>query len=111
MSAAELATYSKRPTNSRTKEVAVATWGTITQTGGPFRWQLWGGGITNHEVFAFTLHSAGNNVGALISDVTVYVNQAGPSGEPSYNVTLNAVDQFANPVNQKITGNFESNGV
>jgi hypothetical protein len=89
----------------------VATWQTMTQTGGPQRWQVWGGGITNHEAFAFTLQSAEHNVGALISDVTVYVDQDGAGGEPSYNITLNAVDQFANSVNRGITGNFESNGV
>jgi hypothetical protein len=55
----------------------MATWNTMTQTGGPQRWQLAGGGITNHEVFAFTLQSAEHNVGALISDVTVYVDRMG----------------------------------
>ena len=47
----------------------MATFPTITQTGGPLRWVNQGGGITNHEVFAFALQSAGPNVGALISDV------------------------------------------
>jgi hypothetical protein len=92
----------------------VATFPTLTQTGGPQRWQVWGGGITNHEAFAFTLQSSEHNVGALISDVTVYVDQdpfGQPISEPSYNITLNAVDQFAGPVNLGITGNFESNGV
>ncbi|MBV8221607.1 MAG: hypothetical protein JO325_24345 [Solirubrobacterales bacterium] len=89
----------------------MATWPTITQTGGPFRWTVWGGNITNHEAFAFTLQKSEHDVGALISDVTVYVNQDGPTSEPSYNLTLTAVDQFANQVNQPITGNFESNGV
>jgi hypothetical protein len=88
----------------------MATWNTITQTGGPQRWFLWGGNITNHEVFAFTLQSSENNVGALISDVTVYDHLSG-AGDPSYGVTLNAVDPSANPVDQGITGNFESNGV
>jgi hypothetical protein len=89
----------------------MATWQTMTQTGGPQRWIVWGGNITNHEAFAFTLQSAEHNVGALISDVAVYVDQDGAGGEPSYNITLNAVDQSANPTNQGITGNFESNGV
>jgi hypothetical protein len=89
----------------------MATWNTITQVGGPQRWQMWGGNITNHEAFAFTLQKSENDVGALISDVTVYVEQGGAGGEPSYNITLNAVDQFANPVDQQIVGNFESNGV
>jgi hypothetical protein len=89
----------------------MATFPTFTQTGGPQRWTVWGGNITNHEAFAYTLQSSEHNVGGLISDVTVYVDQDGAGGEPSYNITLNAVDQFANPVNQGITGNFESNGV
>jgi len=89
----------------------MATWQTLTQTGGPQRWIVWGGGITNHEAFAFTLQSSEHNVGALISDISVYVDQDNAGGEPSYNITLNAVDQSANPVNQGITGNFESNGV
>lgn len=89
----------------------MATWQTMTQTGGPQRWIVWGGNITNHEAFAFTLQSAERNVGALISDVSVYVDQSIAGGEPSYNITLNAVDQSANPVNLGITGNFESNGV
>jgi hypothetical protein len=88
----------------------MATWQTITQTGGPSTWTAWGGNITNHEVFAFTLQSAENNIGALISNVTVFDNQDG-AGNPNYNITLTAVDQFGNPVNQGITGNFESNGV
>ncbi len=41
----------------------------------PQRWQVWGGGITNHEEFAFTLSGTDNDIGAVISDVTVYVEQ------------------------------------
>lgn len=89
----------------------MATFPTFTQTGGPQTWINWGGGITNHEVFAFTLQSAENDVGALISNVTVYINQDGFPNQTTYNVTLSAVDQFGNPTNQGITGNFESNGV
>jgi hypothetical protein len=89
----------------------MATFPTFTQTGGPQRWTCQGGNITNHEAFAFTLQSSEHNVGALISDVTVYVDQDGAGGTTSYNITLNAVDQFASPVNLGITGNFESNGV
>jgi hypothetical protein len=93
------------------RRLKMATWQTITQTGGPQRWFVWGGNITNHEAFAFTLQSAEENVGALISDVTVFVRNNLSRGEPSYGITLGAVDQFANPVDQGITGNFESNGV
>jgi hypothetical protein len=90
----------------------MATWKTMTQTGGPRRWAVWGGNITNHEVFAFTLQSAENNVGALISNVTVYQSHdVFGASSPSYSITLNAVDQSANSVNKGITGNFESNGV
>jgi hypothetical protein len=89
----------------------MATWPTITQTGGPRQWTAWGGGITNHEVFAFTLQSAEPNVGAFISNVTVFVNNTNAGGEPSYVLDLNAVNQNLSPVNLGITGNFESNGV
>jgi hypothetical protein len=89
----------------------MATWPQLTQIGGPVRWIMWGGNITNHEAFAFTLKKTEHDVGALISNVTVYLDQSIAGGEPSYNITLNAVDQSANPVNQTITGNFESNGV
>jgi hypothetical protein len=94
----------------------MATFPPISQTGGPARWQVWGGGITNHEAFAFTLSGTEHNVGALISDVTVYIDQdpfdpLNPNSEPSFNITLTTVDQFANPVNLEIRGNFESDGV
>ncbi|HXO01187.1 MAG TPA: hypothetical protein VN900_03975 [Stellaceae bacterium] len=89
----------------------MATWPTMTQTGGPKRWTVWGGNITNHEAFAFTLQSAEHDVGALISNIAVYVDQSGAGGEPSYNITLSAVNQGGSPVNKGITGNFESNGV
>ncbi len=88
----------------------MATWSTITQTGGG-QWWVAGGGITNHEAFAFTLQGAEHNVGALISDVSVFLDQDNAPHETSYIINLNAVDNFLNPVNQGITGNFESNGV
>lgn len=91
----------------------MATWGTITQTGG-LDWIVWGGGITNHEVFAFTLQSSANDVGAYISNVTVFDSNDVAGNQTSYYITLQAM-QFQNwaltPVNQSITGNFESNGV
>ena len=71
-----------------------------------------GRGITNHEAFAFTLQSADPNVGALISDVTVYLNTDYVGGQKtSYGINLAAVDQNLNPLSATITGNFESNGV
>jgi len=93
----------------------MATWGTITVTGGQ-TWLLAGGDITNHEVFAFTLQSSEKNVGALISDVTVFDSNNYYPNQTSYYVTVQAMEfNPANwaitPVNQGITGNFESNGV
>jgi hypothetical protein len=93
----------------------MATWSTITQTGGQ-QWVASGGGITNHEVFAFTLQSAGENVGALISEVTVFTNNDEFPGQTSYFINLQAMlfnpQNFAlTPANLQITGNFESNGV
>ena len=93
----------------------MATWGTITVTGGQ-DWVLAGGNITNHEVFAFTLQSSENNVGALISNVTVFDSNDLYPNQTSYYVTVQAT-QFdpaswaLTPVYEGITGNFESNGV
>ena len=89
----------------------MATWPTITQTGGPYLWWMAGGNITNHEVFAFTLQSAEPNVGALISNVTVFRDNVHYPNQTSYELMLSAVDQNLNPVRLGITGNFESNGV
>jgi hypothetical protein len=93
----------------------MATWNTITVTGGQ-DWLLAGGGITNHEVFAFTLQSSENNVGAQISNVTVFDSNDDYPNQTSYYVTVQAVQWdpatwALTPVNQGITGNFESNGV
>jgi len=99
----------------------MATWGTITVTGGQ-SWVLWGGNITNHEVFAFTLQSAEKNVGALISEVTVFDSNDEAPNETSYFVNVQAMlfnkTAFQGgpgtplaPVFLGITGNFESNGV
>jgi len=80
----------------------MATFPTITQNGNTtLTWTNSGGGITNHEVFAFTLQatSPSNGTGALISDVTVFINPT------RYNCTLTVEGP------QAITGNFESNGV
>jgi hypothetical protein len=80
----------------------MATFPTITQNGNTtLTWTNTGGGITNHEVFAFTLQatSPNNGTGALISDVTVFINPT------RYNCTLSVVGP------QAVTGNFESNGV
>jgi hypothetical protein len=80
----------------------MATFPTITQNGNTtLTWQNSGGGITNHEVFAFTLQSTSpkNTTGALISNVTVFINPT------RYNCTLTVEGP------QAIRGNFESNGV
>ena len=90
----------------------MATFPTITQSSaGPQLWINWGGNITNHEAFAFTLQSAPPNVGALISDVTVFLNTDFVAAQTSYAIHLAAVDEFLNPLTATITGNFESNGV
>ncbi len=89
----------------------MATFPTITQVGGPQTWINAGGGITNHEAFAFTLQSAPPNVGALISNVTVFLNTVFVANRTSYEITLTPVDEFLNPSGATITGNFESNGV
>lgn len=90
----------------------MATFPTITQSGaGPQRWINWGGNITNHEAFAFTLQSAPPNIGALISDVTVFLNTDKVAGQVSYEINLTAVNEFLHPTTETITGNFESNGV
>ena len=80
----------------------MATFPTITQNGNTsMTWQNSGGGITNHEVFAFTLQhtSPNNSTGALISDVTVFINPT------RYNCRLTVIGP------QAISGTCESNGV
>jgi hypothetical protein len=90
----------------------MATFPTITQSGaGPQLWINFGGSITNHEVFAFTLQSTPATVGALISDVTVFLNTDFVANQTSYEINLAAVDEFLNPSTETIIGNFESNGV
>jgi hypothetical protein len=90
----------------------MATFPTLTQSAaGPQLWIVAGGNITNHEAFAFTLQSAPPNVGALISDVSVYLNTDIVAAQVSYAIHLTAVDEFLNPTTDTITGNFESNGV
>jgi hypothetical protein len=93
----------------------MGTWATITQTGSN-NWLVWNENITNHEAFAFTLQSSENNVGAYISNITVFTSNDSAGGEPSYFITLQAMQFDPNtfqitPVDQGITGNFESNGV
>lgn len=80
----------------------MATFPTITQNGNTtLNWVNSGGGITNHEVFAFTLQNTSptNGTGALISNVTVFINPT------RYLCTLSVKGP------QAISGNFESNGV
>lgn len=80
----------------------MATFPTITLNGGTTTsWWNQGGGITNHEVFAFTLNntSPANTTGVLLSDVTVFINPT------RYLCTVRVVGP------QAVTGNFESNGV
>jgi hypothetical protein len=84
------------------KELTMATFPTITLNGNTTTtWTNQGGGITNHEVFAFTLQhtSPENTTGVLLSDVTVFINPT------RYNCTV----AVKGP--QAVSGNFESNGV
>jgi hypothetical protein len=87
----------------------MATWQQITQSG-ELRWTLWGGGITNHEVFAFTLAVSDINLGALLSDAAVYLNQNNSGGQLSYSMNLSAVDESGDIVDdsETIIGNFVS---
>ena len=90
----------------------MATFPTITMSGGgPQEWINSGGNITNHEAFAFTLQSAPANGGALISNVSVFLNTDYVAGQTSYGILLSAVDENLNASTATITGNFESNGV
>jgi len=90
----------------------MATFPTLTQSGpGPQLWITWGGGITNHEAYAFTLQSAPPNIGALISNVSVFENTDTVAAETSYELELTAVDDSLRATAATITGNFESNGV
>jgi hypothetical protein len=93
----------------------MATWQTITQTG-TREWLCWADNITNHEVFAFTLQSAENNIGAYISRVTVFGSNDVYPFQTSYHIRLQAmkidpVTYELTPVNEGITGNFESDEV
>jgi hypothetical protein len=90
----------------------MATFPTITQSGaGPQTWVNSGGKITNHEAFAFTLQSADPNIGALISNVSVFLNTNSVAAQTSYEIDLTAVDDFLKQTTATITGNFESNEV
>ena len=55
----------------------MAQWGPFTQNGNAtLGWELWGGGITNHEAFAvhLTNTSPNNATGATFSHLIGYVN-------------------------------------
>ncbi|MGH7153214.1 MAG: hypothetical protein ACREF3_04735, partial [Acetobacteraceae bacterium] len=51
------------------------------------------------------------NVGALITNVSVFLNTDYVAAQTSYGILLSAVDENLNPSTATITGNFESNGV
>lgn len=75
---------------------------TITQNGNTtLTWINSGGGITNHEAFAFALQATSptNETGVLMSNVAVFINPT------RYSCTLQVIGP------QAIVGNFESNGV
>jgi len=80
----------------------MVTFPTITQNGNTtVSWINSGGGLTNHEVFAFTLQNTSptNSTGVLVSNVTVFIN---PN---RYQCTLSVKGP------QAVAGNFESMGV
>jgi hypothetical protein len=80
----------------------MATFPTITQNGSTtLTWINSGGGITNREVFTFTLQNTSptNNTGTRVSNVTTLIN---PN---RYLCTLTV----AGP--QAVSGNFESTGI
>ena len=79
----------------------MATFNTITQNGNTTRTWTNIGGITNHEVFTFTLQatSPSNTTGVLVSNVIGFIN---PN---RYHCTLTVEGP------QAIAGNFESTGI
>jgi hypothetical protein len=98
----------------------MATWQTVS-TAESMDFILAGGGITNHEVFAFALQGVMLDVGAQISNVTVFGSTAFYNNQPCYFVTLEPLT--FNPDTWKlapltpaeawlaVSGNFESNEV
>jgi hypothetical protein len=89
----------------------MGTFPTISQRGGSRTYTLGGQNITTHEVWAFTLTDWEQNVGALISNVTVFGSQDVYIPSPSYNITLSVVDPTGNLSNGVVMGNFESTGI
>ena len=80
----------------------MATFPTITQNGNTTRtWINSGGGITNHEVFTFTLQSTSpaNSTGVLVSNVIGFINP----NRYQCNLTVEGP--------QAVSGNFESTGI
>lgn len=80
----------------------MATFPTITQNGNTTRiWINSGGGITNHEVFTFTLQntSPSNTTGVMVSNVIGFIN---PN---RYQCTLTVEGA------QAVSGRFESTGI
>jgi len=92
----------------------MGTFPTQTQLGGSSVNALFGQNISNHEAWAFTLQIADFNVGALISNITVFQQNNGVPNQLSYLINLTVVDENLNPLPPGtgfIQGNFESNGV
>jgi hypothetical protein len=92
----------------------MATYAPISQFGGSQTWVVWDNGITNHEVWTFTLQDADFGVGAVLSEVAVFDRTDFVPDQTSYEITLTVVDEFLNPLPQGtgfILGNFESTGI
>ena len=80
----------------------MATFPTITQNGNTTRtWINSGGGITNREVFTFTLQSTSpaNSTGVMVSNVISFINP----NRYQCNLTVEGP--------QAVAGNFESTGI
>jgi hypothetical protein len=92
----------------------MATFPSQSQFGGSTVNVVAGQNITNHEAWAFTLEAADFNVGALISDISVFQRNTAFPDDVSYTIRLTVVDQNLNPLPPGtgfILGHFESNGV
>jgi hypothetical protein len=88
---------------------------------GPGTWFVWGGGITNHEAFAFAPDpSVGEDVGLSVTITAAYNSQSAvwingvlePLTQTNYVVTITPVDSNLNTLdNQAWSGTLNSNQV
>jgi hypothetical protein len=88
----------------------MATWPTISVKGS-HSFIITASDITNHEVFAFTLQTAQNDVGVFLSNVTVFIGNGDFPNQTSYGLTVQAKDMRFRSLNNTFIGNCESVGV